>query len=293
MGAKVIGGSVALVTLAAGFMIGFAVPRDDDDAAQAAAQATLSPAEHWLPEVALAATSSRLDGVAVVVIGASTVGAEQMARVRDAIESAGGTVVGSATVEEAWWDPAQAAYRGSIADQITGEIAGVTDDAGASALDHALIQGVVPGLVPPGASPGEGDTGNEGGPALLADVLTRGELLSAVTTASVKPQAVVFVVTSDDDALATAAVSSAQQWELYVGATEVVMLAPDAVEVPQPAQAAIDAAGKLRENARPSIVITTADALADAQVVAALAEQLGGGTGIFADLGSYPLIALP
>lgn len=291
MGSKVIGAAVATVCLAGGFMIGRAVPSGNEDAQAPVPTVEAAGVEEWLAPLALAATSQRLEGVPVMIVTVDGALPDDVKAVEEALTGAGANIVASATLEPAWWDPEQVAYRSSLGQQLAQSVAGAGEIDSADILDHALIQALVPGLVPAGA--GAPEDGVTPSPSLLLDVLTSGELIRSATIGSVAPSAVVVIAPGDGQGIADAVVKAASAWEGYVPATEVVVASFDATTLPGVAHEAIESSAERAENARPSIVVPSDKRIAAAQVVMALAEQLSGGTGTYGVTASLDLIAAP
>lgn len=300
--ARLVVTAAALVTaLAVGVMTGTALAPSESENEQApAASAEASAPAAWVDALADAASSSRLEGARVLVLSTEGVTDKQADSVRTAVTDAGAQVVGGATLGGAWWAPEQAAFRRELAEQLRSNVVGAQDAAPQLLLQHAIAQALLPSVTPPGAAaPQQQDlTGATPEPsAVLLDVLTKAGILSNVTTAPERADAIVVISAQGPTGGGTIAVQAASAWELYAPATEIVVLSGgeggQQVPVPATAAEAIAEAAKAAATVRPSVVVTSVPAIADAQVVTALAQQIASGTGNYGDFAGLALLAEP
>jgi hypothetical protein len=306
MRTRVVFAASLVLALAVGMVMGLAAPRDAEvsqaspstgaDAEEALAQVALRDA--WLDEVAAASIAGRLDGTSVAILIADGASPEDVDTVTAALESAGATVGLEASLSAEWWTPELAAYRGEIADQVSESVVGAEGFASTDLLQHAIVQALVPGAVPAGATaPGgvEGEFPGDGVAAdradVLLEVLTRSELVSVGQAGAGAVDALVVVAAEGPEGAGTMADLAASVWELYVPATVVVVF--DGGASSSVAPEAIAHGTTLGVATRPSVVVATEQVLVAPQVVLALVEQLGGGTGSYGAVHDLDLIAQP
>ena len=128
------------------------------------------------------------------------------------------------------------------------------------------------------------------GPTLaLLEILERAEILASEGPATSGVDALVVVTGEGPDGAADVLAATARVWEGYVSSTLIVAADP---EGGSPIATDLLAAVADAEDAtRPSVVIASAKSLAAAQVVAALAEQVRGGSGAYGNRSGLALIA--
>ena len=159
-----------------------------------AAQAQTSTGRQYADESAPLLLSGSLDRTQTATVQVASPDDDATAGVRDRLVQAGAVLSAELTIEEAWTDPAQTAFRSSLASTIAPNVVGVDDATSTSTvLAHALAQGLMPGVYPAGY--GEDDLASTDFPdpaaatersALLMDLLTEAGLVSGVATEPVE-----------------------------------------------------------------------------------------------------------
>lgn len=318
-GGRLVGGALAVAALGIGVLIGLAAPRDDAspavtaslDPTSAPTSGAVSQRDQWVSELAGPAVQGRIDGLRVAMLVADGTPADAVERVEDAINQGGGTVVASASLGSAWWDPDLATFRSELADQLAETVVGVPNESPNILLQHAIAQALLPGAQPssqgdqpePSPSPenpvavgGEQDVSTS---RVLLDSLERGGIVTVADGGAVADgdadagdagadagdavsgaDAVVIVTGDGPEGGGMVAARAVGVWEQYVSTSLVVVTQPeDASEATPTALEARDAASEVAASARPSVVLTTVPVLVAPQVVLALAEQREGGAG--------------
>ena len=189
------------------------VAQAQDDAASARVLTTT--AQEFADEAAPVLLAGVLNGVSVGNIYTADAAAENTAGIRDRLVQSGATVAAEVTIEPAWMDPDQTAFRSSLASTMTPNVVGVNAESPTpTVLAHALAQALMPGVLPPGST--EADLADTDFPdpanaaarsSLLFDMLLEAGLVSG--TASDGVQALTLVAgPGPDDAGARAEVSN-------------------------------------------------------------------------------------
>lgn len=266
------------------------------DASQAETQAVQDEAavgEQFTSEATAALIGGALDGRHVAIIRMFEPDGDDVTSIRDRVSSAGGTVTANVSIEPAWTDDGQTAFRAAFAAQIVENVVGV--DATVSpdrVLAHAFAQMLIPTEFPEGTTPeaGAASTATAADRAqVLLDLLKGADLVSGSVTGTV--DTVIFVVgpgPTDPDELALLTdvyVQIVGVTDEYAGGTLVATGPPidgDMVE-------AIQVSALLQDS-----ITTVSDGLnffGSYTVVLALAKEVAGSPGHYGfgdDLVMYP-----
>lgn len=165
----------------------------------ASARALTTTAQEFADEAAPVLLAGALNDVAVGNIYTADAPSTSTDGIRDRLVQSGATVAAEVTIEPAWMDPDQAAFRSSLASTMTPNVVGVDAETPTpTVLAHALAQALMPGTLPPGST--EEDLADTDFPdpanaaarsSLLFDMLLEAGLVSG--TASSGVQALAFV----------------------------------------------------------------------------------------------------
>ncbi|WP_159449403.1 copper transporter [Demequina sp. NBRC 110051] len=138
--------------------------------------------EQYADETAAGLLPGALEGTSVAVISVGEPAEADVAALGERLVQSGAAVAGQVTLGEAWTDPAQAAFRNSLASTLAPNLVGVDTDAAPNiVLGHALAQALMPGAGP--AADDDGDAGERAG--LLLELLTESEMISGSVTGDV------------------------------------------------------------------------------------------------------------
>ena len=138
--------------------------------------------EQYADETAAGLLPGVLDGTSVTVIAVGEPAEADVAALGERLVQSGAAVAGQVTLGEAWTDPAQAAFRNSLASTLAPNLVGVDTDAAPNiVLGHALAQALMPGAGP--AADDDGDANERAG--LLLELLTEAEMISGSVTGDV------------------------------------------------------------------------------------------------------------
>lgn len=245
--------------------------------------------EEFVDQAAPLIIGDTLTDARVAVVLVADPAQENVDAQRDLVVQAGGTVVATADLSDAWTDSGQTAFRSALADQIVGNVVGVDDSQPADQiLAHALAQALIPELAL-GDVPEEDLEIEVGLPdadsatdraAVLTDLLSEADLLDATVTAPA--DAVVFLVGAgpqdgdgDDDLARQSSVYAqvASTMAEYGSAVVVAGGGPTAPDVPTAVRNVPEAAGEV------STVMHATSHYGRYATVLALAQQRAGGQG--------------
>ena len=270
--------------------------RGEADPSQQASPSTApveATSDKQFEAMAQAVVADRLSGLSVVVVAAPGASEELLTTVSSALSDAGATQ--SATVELAsvWWDPAQVAFRAELAAQLS------TDDAGdwAAAFEQAVVSAVYPSAYVRAQDQtvvGEAtSTAPLDDAVARADILKRAGILELDAPVDSAVDAVVIVASDITQGGVEALLRASLAWEGAVTSSVIVV---DQAGAKTASQQALDLSSGLLEvtqGQRSSLVLATDASLTGAQVVAALAAQLGGQAGNYGAIDGLELIAIP
>ena len=243
--------------------------------------------------MAQAVVADRLSGLSVVVVAAPGASEELMTTVSTALSDAGATQSATLELASAWWDPAQVAFRAELAAQLS------TDDAGdwAAAFEQAVVSSVYPSAYVQAQDQtvvGEAtSTASLDDAAARADILKRAGILGFDAPVDGAVDAVVIVASDITQGGVEALLRASLAWEGAVTSSVIVV---DQAGAKTASQQALDLSSGLLEvtqGQRSSLVLATDASLTGAQVVAALAAQLGGQAGNYGAIDGLELIAIP
>lgn len=275
-----------------------------------------------LAELGPIATQGRLEGHAVAIVTTPDVTAAQIESATSTIESAGGTVVATASLRTGWFAEEQAAFRAAMAQQIATDVGGTEEGAAPEAVLHsALVQALLPAVAEAateqedGALPGPDPTVSRS--EVLRELLARAELATVGETGNTlpapqdeptqapeegeadrPPTADLVVILVGDQALASAesgdpapdAASLARLGAAFAASQKAVVV------VTGPAHEG-DVASAVDANTtqlRTVTVVTDAwGAAGPILLVLASEEQLDGGAGIYGDPARSRLVPAP
>lgn len=154
------------------------------------ARALTTTAQEFAEESAPTLLAGVLADVSVGTISMADARAEHASGIRDRLVQAGANVGAELTIEPAWTDPDQTAFRSSLASTMAPNVVGVDAESPTpTVLAHALAQALRPGVLPPGAT--EDDLADTDFPdpndaqarsALLFDQLLEAQLISGTAT---------------------------------------------------------------------------------------------------------------
>ncbi len=159
------------------------VAQRDQAVADAHAQSELLA--RYLDELTDVAAQGRLADINVALVVAPGVTRDQVDAMAATITQAGGTVVATATLADAWLDPDQAAFRAALAEQLVADVGVSADQTSPEAVLHAaLLYVLAPSLadVPQSTAAPDSDlppdtTLPQDRAGVLLTVLERAELL--------------------------------------------------------------------------------------------------------------------
>ncbi len=317
MSGRIVTAALIATALGVGVIVGLAAPRGEvsdnpgatPSAHDAQLTADLAKQEKWLGAVSDAAVTRRIDGMRVALLITDGTPTTTVERVRSALEQGGAKIEATGHLGAVWWDPTKSSFRSELATQMSPSIVGVKGLGATDVLEHAIVQAIVPGAVPrgaaqPAASPAPGGGGVAEGVSnqqVLLEVLTRADILTLDHPATDGVDALVIVTGAGPTDAGAAVNASATVWEQYVGATEIVVggeapggsgkAASEAVSTT--AREALAAASDTPAPTRPSVVVLSDPKLAAAEIVMALNEQRGGGSGAYGTAPGLDIVAVP
>lgn len=171
------------------------------------ARALTTTAQEFANEAAPTLLAGTLTDVSVGTVAVADAAKDDVDGVRDRLVQAGATVAAEVTIEPAWTDSDQTAFRGSLASTMAPNVVGVDAESSTpTVLAHALAQALLPGVLPPGAT--EDDLADTDFPdpadasarsALLLDMLVEAELVSGTASAGVQSLAVIAGPGAEND----------------------------------------------------------------------------------------------
>lgn len=250
-----------------------------------AASALTTTAQKFADESAPALLAGSLANVSVGTVATADAMAGDVTGIRDRLVQAGATVAAEVTIEDAWMDPDQTAFRSSLASTMAANVVGVDATSPTpTVLAHALAQALMPGVLPPGATeddladtdfPDPADAAARSG--LLFDMLREAGLVSGTATDSVQALTLIVGAGSQDDgeraeasnSVATAAAVFAQ----YTTGVVVASGADQEAGVASAVQNSPDAAATV------TTVVEGTSFYGQISVPLALADALIGGVG--------------
>lgn len=289
--------AVAVTAAACGVLLGLSLAGQSDHQEEAVeSTATRSDvSSEWLDAVAQAAVSNRLEGLSVVVVAAPGTREGLITSVSEALALAGAQQSATVQLGSAWWDPAQAAFRAELAAQVGDDGSGDW----AAAFEWAVVSAVYPAALVQGqgqdqeivVDPADAPALSEA--AARADILTRAQILESEAPVEGPVDAVVILASEVTEGGSEALVRASIAWERALGAAVIVLETPEATVASQDALDAVAALDQVTQDSRASFVLATQARLTSAQVVAALAAQLGGQAGNYGAVDGLDLIAIP